>query len=252
MNVCFFDLYTGGKLDWDSVLSRVEKHRVIYVGEIHDLKASHELQMKVIDALVGRGYKVAVALEMFQQNYQKFLDEYTAGKLSEVEMLYLTEWHKNWGMDISLYRDIWKYAREKNLKLLAINIPTEFRKKVRDMTYSQMRKTQYLPPDLQEPDEEYIKYFRKALGDHEGLDKDFDRMLRVMIAWDEGMAFSISKFLKENPEYKVVVVVGYGHIYGRFGIPSRVERMTGERGFVFIPLLNIREDLGNGDVGYCF
>lgn len=129
MNVCFFDLSTGGKLDWDSVLSRVEKHRVIYVGEIHDLKASHELQMKVIDALVGRGYKVAVALEMFQQNYQKFLDEYTSGKLSEVEMLYLTEWHK----------DIWKYAREKNLKLLAINIPTEFRKKVRDMTYSQMR-----------------------------------------------------------------------------------------------------------------
>lgn len=229
-------------MNWDSVLSRVEKHRVIYVGEIHDLKASHELQMKVIDALVGRGYKVAVALEMFQQNYQKFLDEYTSGKLSEVEMLYLTEWHKN----------IWKYAREKNLKLLAINIPTEFRKKVRDMTYFQMRKTQYLPPDLQEPDEEYIKYFRKALGDHKGLDKDFDRMLRVMIAWDEGMAFSISKFLKENPEYKVVVLVGYGHIYGRFGIPSRVERMTGERGFVFIPLLNIKEDLGNGDVGYCF
>jgi uncharacterized iron-regulated protein len=252
MNVCFFDLFTGGKLDWDSVLSRVEKHRVIYVGEIHDLKASHELQMKVIDALVGRGYKVAVALEMFQQNYQKFLDEYTAGNLSEVEMLYLTEWHKNWGMDISLYRDIWKYAREKKLKLLAINIPTEFRKKVRDMTYSQMRKTQYLPPDLREPDEGYIKYFRKVLGDHKGLDKDFDRMLRVMIAWDEGMAFSISKFLKENPEYKVVVVVGYGHIYGRFGIPSRVERMTGERGFVFVPLLNIKEDLGNGDVGYCF
>jgi len=250
--MCFFDLILGERLDWDSVISKAEKSRVIYVGEIHNLMASHELQLRVIRALVERGYKVAVAFEMFQQDHQKYLDEYASKGISEVEMLYLTGWHRNWGMDISLYREIWKYARDEGLKLLAINIPTEFRKMVGNMTYSQMRKTRYLPPDLQEPDEEYIRYFRKALGDHKGMDENFDRMLKVMLAWDEGMAFSLANFLRKNPEYKVVVIVGYGHIYGRYGIPRRVERMVGERGFVIIPLLNIKEDMGNGDVGYCF
>ena len=68
---------------------------------------------------MDKGYKVAIAFEMFQQPYQKYLDQFVQGKISEVEMLYLTRWHKNWNMDISLYRDIWNFARKKDIKMLA-------------------------------------------------------------------------------------------------------------------------------------
>ncbi|MEO0139485.1 MAG: ChaN family lipoprotein [candidate division WOR-3 bacterium] len=251
MNLCFFDLVSGEKVSWDSLIESVSKSGVVYVGEIHNNKKIHDLQLSIIESLVKKGFKVAVAFEMFQQPYQKFLDEFVGGKISEVEMLYLTEWHKNWNMDISLYRDIWNFARENKLKMLAINIPTDFRKKVRTMSYERMRKTEYLPPDLEEPDSSYIEYFKKAIGGHEGANDRFNEMLKVMLAWDEGMAYAISKFIKENKNTKVVVIVGYGHIYGRLGIPKRVERMTGERGTVIIPLQNLKDDMGKGDFGFC-
>ncbi len=249
--ICFFDLYTGEKLSWEQVVQKISKSRVIYVGEIHNKRYIHDLQLNVIKALNEKGYKVAIGFEMFQQPYQKYLDRFINKEISEVEMLYLTKWYKNWNMDVGLYRDIWNYARKKGIKLLALNIPTDFRKKVRNMSYEKMRKSKYLPNDLVEPDSAYINYFKSAIGGHKGMDKDFEGMLKVMLAWDEGMAYSISRFLKKNPEYKVVVIVGYGHIYGRYGIPSRVERMTGEKGTVMIPLENISKDLGKGDIGFC-
>lgn len=251
MNFCFFNLVSGEKVSWDSLIKSLSEHRVIYIGEIHNDKRIHDLQLRIIDALVKRGFKLAIAFEMFQQPYQKYLDEFVEGKISEIEMLYLTEWHKNWNMDISLYRDIWNFARKNGLKMLAINIPTDFRKKVRDMTYEDMRKTKYLPRDLEEPDSAYIEYFKRAMGEHEGLSERFNQMLKVMLAWDEGMAYAISNFIKEDKNSKVVVIVGYGHIYQRLGIPKRVERMTGERGIVIIPLQNLKDDLGKGDFGFC-
>ncbi len=250
ISTCFFDLFSGEIISWEDLVDKISKSRVIYVGEIHDKKVIHEIQLKIIRALVERGHKVAIAFEMFQQPYQKYLDGFVGGEISEVEMLYHTGWHKNWGMDVGLYRDIWNYAREKKLKILAINIPTEFREKVRRMSYNDMRKSRYLPDDLKEPDSAYISYFKSVMGGHEGVSRRFDEMLKVMLAWDEGMAYSIAKFLKENPDYRVVVVVGYGHVYGRLGIPKRVERMTGERGVVIIPINNIKEDLKGGDYGY--
>ncbi|MEO0150170.1 MAG: ChaN family lipoprotein, partial [candidate division WOR-3 bacterium] len=98
MNLCFFDLVSGEKVSWDSLIESVSKSGVVYVGEIHNNKKIHDLQLSIIESLVKKGFKVAVAFEMFQQPYQKFLDEFVGGKISEVEMLYLTEWHKNWNM----------------------------------------------------------------------------------------------------------------------------------------------------------
>ncbi len=248
---CLIDLRTGEKVGFDEFIDSVSNSRLIFLGEHHTSKECHDFQLDVIKALYERDTNIVIGWEMFQQPYQEWLDKYVQKKVHEVEFLYKTEWHKRWKYDIGLYRSIWKFAREKGIPMVALNIPTEFRKEVRqkDMTYEQLRKTRYMPSDLQPPDSVYIERFKEMVGSHEGM--PLDKMVRGMIMWDEGMAKAIADYLKAHPDKNMVVLVGSGHVYGRLGIPDRVERMSGIRGVVVFPVTNVKKDLGEGDYGIC-
>jgi uncharacterized iron-regulated protein len=252
---CLYDLKTGERVPFDTLINRIVdmKARVVYLGEVHTSKEIHDFQLKVIEALYERDSSIAVAYEMFQQPAQEYLDAYVQGKIHEVVMLYKARWHETWKYDIGLYRGTWLFAREKKVPMLAINVPDNFRKRAKKMSYKRMRKTPFLPPDLQEPDSAYVNQFKRMMGEHAHFDdKTLQTFLKAMVVWDEGMAYAISKYMKRHPKRKVIVLVGSGHVYNRLGIPNRVERMTGERGIVIIPINNLKEDTGKGDFGLCW
>ena len=255
LSQCLYDLKTGDRVPFDTLINRIvnTKARVIYLGEVHTSKEIHDFQMKVIRALYERDSNVTIAYEMFQQPAQEYLDAYVQRKIHEVVMLYKARWHETWKYDIGLYRDTWLFAREKKVPMLAINVPDNFRKKAKKMSYDRLRKTPFLPRDLQEPDSTYVAQFKKMMGKHAHFDeKTLNRFLKAMIVWDEGMAYAIAKYMKREPGRRVIVLVGSGHVYNRLGIPSRVERMTGEKGVVVIPVNNLREDMGKVDFGLCW
>jgi uncharacterized iron-regulated protein len=52
------------------------------------------------------------------------------------------------------------------------------------------------------------------------------------VLWDETMAETIAKYLKNHPKSQVIVLVGKGHIIYNYGIPSRVERRLSDRNLV--------------------
>ncbi|NPB04209.1 MAG: ChaN family lipoprotein [Thermotogae bacterium] len=252
---CVFDLHTGDRLEFDTLIKRIisSKSRVVYLGEIHTNKGIHDFQMRVIKALYEHDTSLAIAYEMFQQPAQRYLDDYVQGGIHEIVMLYKARWHETWKYDIGLYRETWLFARRHKLPLLALNVPDNFRKKARDMSWDKLRKTPYLPKDLQEPDSAYIEQFKTMMGGHTHFDeKTLRRFLKAMVVWDEGMAYALAKYMKREPKRRVVVLVGSGHVYNRLGIPNRVERMTGDRGIVVIPLNNLKEDLGKADFGVCW
>jgi len=67
----------------------------------------------------------------------------------------------------------------------------------------------------------------------------------VQILWDEMMAESMDRFLKKNPDFRVVVLAGAGHLQYGSGIPKRAFRRNG---FDYAILLNdseIRKDLAD-------
>ncbi len=252
---CLYDLKTGEKVPFDTLIERIvdSKARVVYLGEVHTSREIHDFQMRVIRALYERDSNLTIAYEMFQQPAQEYLDEYVEGKIHEVVMLYKARWHETWKYDIGLYRQTWTFAKEKGIPMLATNVPDNFRKRAKRMSYERMRKTPYLPPDLQEPDSAYIEQFKRMMGGHAHFDqKTLNTFLKAMIVWDEGMAYAIARYLKREPHRRVVMLVGSGHVYNRLGIPNRVERMTGDRGIVVIPINNLKEDLGKGDFGVCW
>ena len=66
------------------------------------------------------------------------------------------------------------------------------------------------------------------IGHEKGSAKDFEKFYEAQCLWDEGMAESLSEFLKSpQAERKTVLVfAGSGHIVFGFGIPNRLYRRT--------------------------
>jgi hypothetical protein len=88
-------------------------------------------------------------------------------------------------------------------------------------------------------DEEYRESLRKVFRQHKTFPEgNFDFFYQAQILWDEAMAESIDSFLKRNPEYRMVVMTGNGHLAFGSGIPKRTARRNG---FDYTILLNDAE-----------
>lgn len=79
------------------ILPALAKTNIIYLGETHDSEKDHQNQLKIIQELHQRNPKIAIAMEMFQRPYQKFIDQYLAGQISEEELVKKAEYEKRWG-----------------------------------------------------------------------------------------------------------------------------------------------------------
>jgi len=69
-------------------------------------------------------------MEMFQHPFQHVLDEYIAGKTDEKTFLQRSEYFKRWRFNYNLYKGIIDFARERQLKVLALNIRREIIDKI--------------------------------------------------------------------------------------------------------------------------
>jgi len=218
--------------NYSQALQQLAKAKVVYLGENHDNAKDHQLQLEIIEQLQKKNSKLAIALEMFQRPYQGVVNDYLAGKIDEQELLSKSEYQKRWGYPWEYYAPIIQFAKAKKLPVLAINTPTEITRLVAknglDSLTPQQRK--YIPPlsEIHTDNAEYrqlmLGIFQQHQADAKGNSPDFERFFQAQVLWDETMAEGIAKFIKTNPGYQVVVLVGQGHIVYNYGIPSRVAR----------------------------
>ncbi|ADC90116.1 protein of unknown function DUF399 [Thermocrinis albus DSM 14484] len=194
--------------------------RVIYIPEEHTSKEDHAFQLEVIRKIWESGEKLVIAMEMFQQPFQTFLDQYISCDISEEEMLQKTQYRKRWGYDPSFYAPIWRYAKEKGIKIYAINIPTELVKKVREEGLEKVRDPA-LPYPPMEPTQQEKDLLLGVLKEHPKV--DVHSFLDVQTAWDSGMALAIARILEKEKDSRVVVLVGGMHAPSlEEGVPRRV------------------------------
>lgn len=199
----------------------LDKYQVIFIPEEHTNKEDHVFQLEVIRYLTSKGYKIVIAMEMFQQPFQVFLDQYINCQIDEEEMLEKTEYTKRWGFDPALYRDIWRFAKERGIRIVAINIPSELVQKIKSEGLERVRDGSLPYPIIDQREEEKQK-LKEVLASHPKVEEK--RFFDLQNAWDNGMALAIARFLEKYPDYKVVVLVGKGHAeeYDS-GIPRRLK-----------------------------
>jgi uncharacterized iron-regulated protein len=109
----------------EQIIPALAEKRVVFIGEQHTRYDHHLIQLEIIRRLHALHPKMAIGMEMFQQPFQRHLDEYVAGSIDELAMLRATEYYRRWRMDYRLYAPILRYAREHGLPVIALNIPSE-------------------------------------------------------------------------------------------------------------------------------
>lgn len=239
----------GAELDFDRLVDELAASRVVFVGETHDRFDHHLNQLEIVCRLHARNPDLAIAMEYFQKPSQSHLDAYVDGRLDEASMLRATEYYGRWGYDLRLYQPIIHFARDNDIALVALNLPSEITRKVgrEGIDGLDARQRAGLPDGLDRVDEDYRARIREAFEEHgERAHGDFETFLQVQLLWDEGMAEQIARYLEAYGERRVVVLAGNGHTL-RSGIPRRLARRDPARSAVVLQGAHMVARLEEGD-----
>jgi uncharacterized iron-regulated protein len=210
---------------YEEILEEIEKARIVYLGEAHTHKELHRFQLKVVEDLVNRGHEVILLMEAFQQPFQDAIDDYLNCESDEEEFLERTEYRKRWRFDPELYAPLWRFSKERNIRLFALNVPNELKEEVKEKGLEWVI-SRYLPPEIAPLSEKHREFLEWAMKQHKDVDRK--KFIDVQLMWDSGMAYRIAKLAAGNPKAKLIVIVGRGHVWRGYGIPERVNHLLGE------------------------
>jgi len=220
-------LNLNAAFDLGSIIPALADKRVVFVGEIHNRYEHHLTQLEIIRQLHSIHPRLAIGMEAFQQPFQHSLDAYIAGQLSERDLLRDSEYYQRWRFDFRHYAPILRFAREHQLPVIALNLPTELTKKAGEVGIEALSEAEKaaIPDQIDRSDAAYEARLRDVFDQHPHRgNQSFDKFLDVQLLWDEGMAERAARYLKAHPEDTLVVLAGGGHLAYGSGIPQRLER----------------------------
>ena len=231
-------------------IQQINAARVVLVGETHTRFDHHLVQLEILKLLYQKSPKLAIGVEWFQQPYQKHLDAYVAGEMSEQEMLHLTGYFERWRFDYRLYRPILQYAREHNIPVIALNASRELSHALSHSGFDDLSAElkKQLPQSYDWSDKAYEKRLRSIFDLHPNYPGEFEDFLRGQLTWDETMAESAAQYLDKNPESRLLILAGSGHIMFGSGIPNRIKRRIDVEQVSILPsedLLPISENIAD-------
>lgn len=224
------DTATGALLTPADLPKRLEGARLVLVGEGHTDADSHRVEKRVIEELVRAGRRVTIGLEMYPYTEQKALDDWTAGKLTEEAFLEGSRWYTHWGYNWLYYRDIFLFARDNRIPLVAINAPREVVSAVRRKGFQGLtpEEAAHVPAAIDSRNAEHLRLFQASFEEgsfHGGMDEAaWQSMLDAQCTWDATMGLHAAAALSgnEDPKAIVVVLVGAGHVQYGLGIERQL------------------------------
>ena len=231
-------------------MEQIDGARAILVGETHTRWDHHLIQLEILKLLYQKSAKLAIGVEWFQRPYQKHLDAYIAGEISEQEMLHLTGYFERWRYDYRLYRPIIQYAREHKIPVIALNASQELSHALSKSGFDDLpaELKGQLPESYDWSDKAYEKRLRSVFDEHPNYPGEFEDFLRGQLTWDESMAESAAQYLDKNPESRLLILAGSGHIMFGSGIPNRIKRRIDVEQVSILPsedLLPISENIAD-------
>lgn len=216
-------------VSFSQMMSDSEKADVIFVAETHDDKKHHEVQLDVVRSLWSKKIPLAIGLEMFQMDNQNFLDDWVAGRISEQE--FKTIFAGNWSYDWALYRDIFIFARDNRVPMIALNIPKDIISKVVRQGFASLSPGELkdLPPgitsELNKPQTELLRNTYQAIFKRGANEKRLANFYEAQAVRNSGMAMIIAGELKKHPGRKIVTLAGTWHAV-RHGIPGHLPNIS--------------------------
>ena len=245
-------------ISFSRMVAEAGKADVILVAEAHDSEKDHVMELDVIRSLHAEKAPFAIGLEMFQADYQKQLDDWIDGRITEES--FKSIYFRNWTFDWSLYRDIFIFARDNHIPMVALNVPKEIVTKVARQGFASLtpEERRNLPPgvtcDLNNPQTEFLKRSFQEVFKHEANGRIFANFCEAQAVRNNGMALIVANDLKRHPARKLVVLTGIWHAV-KYGIPERLAISDNASFKVILPEIaemnagNATSDMGDYLVG---
>ncbi len=224
-----FDTRRGVVSNSQALFDAAARADVVFVGELHDDKDAHRLELDLLRALADRGRPVVLVMEMFERDVQPALDAYAARTTTEAEMLATTRPWSNYKED---YRPLLEFARERGWPVVAGNIPRPLASKIARQGLAALD----VPPAAERAqaaaefrcaDGVYRDKFLAEMGQMaghggKGPRPDLGRMFESQCAKDETMSESAAARL--TPGATVVQLNGAFHSDEGLGVVERLKR----------------------------
>ena len=252
----WLDPASGETLAGEQVFKRLERSRIVLLGEFHTSSAHHRWQHYMLSALHSRNTNMMVGLEMLPRSKQSVLDAWSTGKLTEEEFLERSEWQKVWGYDAGFYLPLLHFARLNRLPTIALNIDRELVSQVGEKGWQALTEEQRM--GLSDPapaSDDYrnslalLYTYKLSLDDETEDDKagqpDLDEVLRsdgfsnfveAQLTWDRAMAEALAAAHRRDPSAIVVGIIGRGHLEYGYGIPHQLADLGIEDVDVLLPI----------------
>ncbi|MCP9835329.1 MULTISPECIES: ChaN family lipoprotein [unclassified Cyanobium] len=219
------------------LLDRLARRPVVLLGERHDSAAHHRWQLATLQALQERSPDLSLGLEMVPRRLQPVLDRWVAGDLKERAFLEALDWPAIWGYDADLYLPILRFARDRRLPLLALNVDRLLVRRVRAEGFAAVPAREREGVGRPAPASAAYRTQLHRLWQHHpfvptsgqrrpGLeDPSFVRFVESQLLWDRAMAEAIADRRRRHPGAPVVALIGNGHLAGGHGVPHQLRAL---------------------------
>jgi len=218
------DLAGRNPVDAEAIAKAADGKGFVFLGEQHATREHQLLEARVVLALVKRGRKVVVGLEMLTRPKQSALDAWVRGS-SVKDFLADGDWKGQWGYDFGFYSPLFHECQVAAVPMVALNVPRDWVRSVGrgGLEGLSADQRQQLPEKIDLTWADHRKVFDALIGGHPVDQVRGDRMYAAQVLWDAGMADTAAKYLAKAPADTVfVVVAGAGHVMYRQGINGRL------------------------------
>ncbi|HWA82388.1 MAG TPA: ChaN family lipoprotein [Fimbriimonadaceae bacterium] len=213
------------------IVDAAKGKRFVYLGENHGTTPDQQMEAEVIAALVGAGRHVVVGMEMYQRPKQDWLDQWSAGTISEPDFLEKSDWKGQWGFDFAFYRPVFQVVRDNGLPLIGLNVPRTWVHAVATGGFDGLTPEAKgdLPANMDLGNKEHRQVWNALIGGsgHPMTGPSMDNMYAAQVLWDEAMSDTAIKYLDKAPKDSktvFVVIAGSGHVMYKEGINWRVAK----------------------------
>jgi uncharacterized iron-regulated protein len=199
---------------------------VIFIGEEHESRVSHNAEFTILKGLAERDSKLVLALEMFERDVQDTLDAYLKGEISEKKFL---KQSRPWPNYLEDYRPLIEFAKKKRMPVIAANIPRRTAAAVsmaNDISPDVMGEDSiYLPKNVYLKSKEYYKRFASSMEEMphftpmKGM--KVDGLYKAQVLKDAVMAASVEPFF----DRRTLFCCGHFHSDYHLGIPYQLKRI---------------------------
>ena len=226
-----FDTKKKQEIDLPALWDRLSEADAVFLGETHVDETTHAVELATFEGLLARrGKSTILAMEMFEQDEQPALDDYTAKRTTEQQFLHAVRTWPNYATD---YRPLIEAARAHGARVLGSNVPTAVRRKLGRGGKDALAKLppgerSFLPPQILTTSAGYWERFQRAVRGHMGNSgppmTPEEARFTTQSFWDNSMGATCARALDANPKALVLHVNGGFHSAYRSGTVEQLRK----------------------------